>query len=44
MYRKKNDDKKKYQVIQHLYEISEVNYVHDDLSHANSFYGGLLNS
>ena len=37
MYRKKNDNKKKYQVIQHLYGISEVNNVHNDLSRLNSF-------
>ena len=40
----KNDNEKEYQVIQHLYEISEVNHVHYDLSRPNSFYGGLLNS
>ena len=27
-------------MIQHLHGISEVNHVHDDLSHPNSFYGG----
>ena len=42
LYRKKNDNKKKSQVIQHLHEISEVNYVHDDLLRPNSFYIGLL--
>ena len=40
----KNDNKKKYQVIQHLYGISEVNNVHNDLSRRNSFYGRLLKS
>ena len=44
MYRKKWQFKKKSQVIQHLHGISEVNHVHDDLSHPNSFYGGLLKS
>ena len=29
-------------MIQHLHEISEVNYVHDDLLRPNSFYIGLL--
>ena len=38
MYRK-NDNKKKFQVIQHLHGISEVNHVHDDLSHPNSLWG-----
>ena len=33
MHRKKNDNKKKFQVIQHLHGISEVNHVYDDLSH-----------
>ena len=40
----KTDNKKKFEVIQHLYGISEVNHVHDDLSRPNSFYGGLLKS
>ena len=40
----KNDNKKKFQVIQHLHGISEVNHVHDDLLRPNSFYGGLLKS
>ena len=31
-------------MIQHLHGISKVNHVHDDLSHPNSFYGGLLKS
>ena len=31
-YRKKNDNKKKSQVIQHLHGISEVNHLHDYLS------------
>ena len=44
LYRKKWQFKKKSQVIQHLYGISEVNHVHDDLSSSNSFYGGLLKS
>ena len=35
----KNGNKKKFQVIQHLHGIGEVNHVHDDLSHPNSFYG-----
>ena len=40
--RKKNDNKKKSQVIQYLNGIGEVNHVHDNLSHPNSFYGDYL--
>ena len=43
MYRK-NDNENKFQVIQHLHGISDVNHVHNDLSHPNSFYVGLLKS
>ena len=41
---KKNDNKKKFQVIQLLHRISEVNHVYDDLSCPNSFYGGFITS